>query len=132
MDEDRQTTEVQTTARQVGDTTVERQTVASHDTAPGQVIIARVIYYIVGVITTLLLIRIILLLLAANQGNAFVDFIYALSGLFAMPFFGIFSYTPTYGSSVFELSSVVAIIIYGLVGWGLAKLLTIGSRTRGA
>ncbi|RZJ87310.1 MAG: YggT family protein, partial [Chryseobacterium sp.] len=78
----------------------------------------------------LLVLRIVLLLLAANQGNGFVDFVYAVSGFFAMPFYGIFNYTPAYGSSVLELSSIVAIFIYALVGWGLVKLLTIGSRTR--
>lgn len=130
MDEDRQTTETRTTHLQNGNTAVERQTVASASSVPGQVIVGRIIYYIVGFITVLLLLRIVLLLLAANQGNGFVDFIYAVSGFFAMPFYGIFNYTPVYGSSVLELSSIVAILIYALVGWGLVKLLTIGSRSR--
>jgi len=130
MDEDRQTTEKRTTQLQDGNTAVERQTVASASSVPGQVIAGRIIYYIVGFITVLLLLRIVLLLLAANQGNGFVDFIYTVSGLFAMPFYGIFNYTPAYGSSVLELSSIVAILIYALVGWGLVKLLTISSRSR--
>ncbi|RYE36709.1 MAG: YggT family protein [Sphingobacteriales bacterium] len=130
MDEDRQTTETRTTHLQNGNTAVERQTVASETAVPGQVIVGRIIYYIVGFITVLLLLRIVLLLLAANQGNGFVDFIYAVSGFFAMPFYGIFNYTPAYGSSILELSSIVAILIYALVGWGLVKLLTIGSRSR--
>ncbi len=130
MDEDRQTTETRTTHLQNGNTAVDRQTVASETAVPGQVIVGRIIYYVVGFITILLLLRIVLLLLAANQGNGFVDFIYAVSGLFAMPFYGIFNYTPAYGSSVLELSSIVAILIYALVGWGLVKLLTIGSRSR--
>ena len=130
MDEDRQTTETRTTHLQNGNTAVDRQTVASETAVPRQVIVGRIIYYVVGFITILLLLRIVLLLLAANQGNGFVDFIYAVSGLFAMPFYGIFNYTPAYGSSVLELSSIVAILIYALVGWGLVKLLTIGSRSR--
>ncbi len=132
MDEERQTTEVRTERIQDDGTAVERQTVREESTAPTSVIAKRVIYYIVGVIVALLLIRIVLLLLAANQGNGFVDFVYALSGVFAAPFFGIFSYTPTYGSSVFEISSVVAILIYVLVGWGIAKLFTLGSNSRTA
>lgn len=130
MDEDRQTTETRTTQVQEGNTAVERQTVTAANSVPATVIAGRIIYYIVGLITVLLLIRIVLLLLAANQGNGFVDFVYALSGVFAMPFYGIFNYTPAYGSSVLELSSVVAIFIYALVGWGIVKLLSIGSRTR--
>lgn len=130
MDEDRQTTETRTTQVQNGNTAVERQTVASANSVPAKVIAGRIIYYIVGFITTLLVLRIVLLLLAANQGNGFVDFVYAVSGFFAMPFYGIFNYTPAYGSSMLELSSIVAILIYALVGWGLVKLLTIGSRSR--
>lgn len=126
----RETKEVQTTNEQVGDTSVKRQTVAESTTVSTNVMIQRAVYFIVGVIVTLLALRVLLLLLGANQGNAFVDFIYTLSGLFAYPFYGIFNYQPTYGSSTFEISSVVAILIYALVGWGIAKLLTIGSTHR--
>lgn len=132
MDEERQTTEVRTEKRQTGDTNVERQTVATESKAPSSVVAKRIIYYVVGIIVALLLLRIALLLFAANQGNVFVDFIYTLGGIFAAPFFGIFSYTPAYGSSVFEISSVVAILIYLLVGWGIAKLLTLGSNNHTA
>ena len=129
MAREEQVTEVREVATDSGEN-VTRQRAVTHDTAPGSVVAKRVIYYITGVIIALLLLRLLLLLLAANQGNGFVDFIYALSGVFAAPFYGIFSYTPAYGSSVFEVSTVVAIIIYALVGWGLAKLVTLGSSRR--
>lgn len=96
---------------------------------PG-VIAARAVYFIFGVIEAFIVLRIILLLLAANQSNAFVDFIYSISGIFVAPFFGIFGYTPTYGASVFEISSLVALVVYGLLCWGLVSLVTIGSRDR--
>ncbi|HCH34686.1 MAG: hypothetical protein UY35_C0007G0032 [Candidatus Saccharibacteria bacterium GW2011_GWC2_48_9] len=130
MDEEVKTTEVRTEKTHSGDTDVERQTVATENAAPTSVIAKRIVYYFVGIIVALLLLRIVLLLLAANQGNAFVDFIYAVGGIFAAPFFGMFSYTPVYGSSVFEVSSVVAILVYLLVGWGIAKLFTLGSNSR--
>ena len=87
----------------------------------------RIVWFIVGFIIVLLALRMALMLLAANEGSAFVDFVYSLSGVFAMPFYGIFSYTPAYGSSFFEISSLVAIVVYALVGWGIAKALTITS-----
>lgn len=93
---------------------------------PG-VVAARVIYYIAGIIIAFLLMRIILLLLAANQGAPFVDFVYGVSGFFAWPFYGIFSYQPSYGHATLEVSSIVAIIVYALVAMGLAKLFTLGS-----
>lgn len=115
MDEDRntQTTEVRETR--------------TRDLS-GRVVVKRVVWYVAGVIIALLALRIILLLLAANQGNGFVDFIYNLSNVFAAPFYGIFNYTPHYGKFYFEISSVVAIIIYALVAWGITELLDIGRR----
>lgn len=122
-----ETREVRTTDAQVGDESVQRQTVSQTTSVPGAVVAQRVVWYIVGFIVVLLLLRLVLLLLGANQGNAFVDFIYAFSGIFAAPFFGIFSYEPSYGKSVFEVSTLVAMLVYGLVGWGIAKLFTLGS-----
>lgn len=127
MDEEQKTTEVRESKEKLGDTTVTRQTVASESSISAIVLVQRVIYYLLGAIVTFLLLRIVLLLLAANQGNAFVDFVYSVSGVFAAPFFGIFGYTPTYGLSVFEVSSIVAILIYTLVAWGIVKLLGLGS-----
>lgn len=117
-----------TVTREVSDTgnvAAERETVRRSSTVSGVVIAQRIVWFFVGVIVTFLTLRVILLLLAANQGSAFVDFVYAVGGLFAAPFFGILSYTPAYGQSVLEVSSLVAVAIYVLVGWGIAKLLTL-------
>jgi len=127
MDEQRQTNEVRETNEQVGDTNVRRQTVATRTSVPGSIVAQRVVYYIVGVIVALLILRVIFLLLGANQGNAFVDALYGISGFFAAPFYGIFSYQPAYGKSVLEVSSLVAIVIYVLIGWLVARLFTLGS-----
>jgi hypothetical protein len=125
MQEDKQTTEVRETNKQVGDTSVQRQTVRQETVTSGVVIFQRVIWYITGVIIALLLLRLVLLMLGANDSNAFVGFIYALSGFFAAPFFGIFNYQPTYGQFTFEVSTIVAIIVYTVVGWGITKLATL-------
>jgi hypothetical protein len=91
---------------------------------PG-VLAARIVWFIAGVIIALLALRFIFILLGANQGNGFVDFIYGLSYPFAAPFFGIFNYQVAYGVSRVEISSLVAIVIYALVAYGVARLLTI-------
>lgn len=126
-DEEKKTTEVRDTNEQVGDTNIRRQTVESSKEISTSVVLQRIIYYVTGVIVALLVFRIVLLLLAANQGSPFVDFIYSLSGFFAWPFYGIFSYQPAYGQSIFEISSVVAVLVYALVAVGLAKLLTLNT-----
>lgn len=94
------------------------------------VFFARLIYFVFGVIIAFIFMRFLLLLLAANQGNAFVDVVYGISGVFVAPFYGIFGYTPTFGASVFDISSLVAMIVYALVAWALVSLVMLGSRDR--
>lgn len=109
---------------------MERQTEVTevrNTTPPVSITLQRLVYFIFGVIITLLALRIFLLLLSANPSNGFVDFVYQLSSVFAAPFYGILSYEPQYGSFIFEISSVVAILVYALVGWGIARLLTLGT-----
>lgn len=127
MDE-QQTTDVRNTEVQNGATNVQRQTVSHAEVADGRVVAARVVWYIAGFIIALLLIRIVLFLLGANQGSGFVDFIYAVSGVFAAPFSGIFP-APQYGKFFFDTASVVAIVVYALVAWGIAKLFTLNETT---
>ena len=126
MQEDKQETEIRETNTQVGDTTVARQTVSKNVQTPGIVVAQRIVWFIVGAISVVIALRFTMLLLGANQAAGFIDFIYGLSGIFVAPFVGIFG-EPTYGTSVFEISSLLAIVIYLLIGLGIAKLLTLGS-----
>jgi hypothetical protein len=122
--QDKQVTEVQQTNEVQDGVRVQREVVRQAGHASGSTVAQRVVYYIGGFIISLLALRLILLLLGASQGNAFVDFVYALSGLFAAPFQGIFG-TPVYGNSVFDTSTVVAIIVYAILTVGIAKLFTL-------
>jgi hypothetical protein len=124
-EQDQKTTEIRDTSAQQGNTKIRRQSVSTSTKVDTSIVIRRVIYYLAGVIIALLAFRIVLLLLAANQGSAFVDFVYVLSGLFATPFYGMFNYQPSYGQSVLEMSSIVAIVVYGLAAVGIAKLFTL-------
>ena len=127
MDEERTTREVRTVEQPTAGTSVETQTVSERTAVPGSVMAQRIVWYIVGFIVVLLALRLVLQLLGANQANAFVDLVYSLSGVFAAPFFGMFNYQPTYGESYFEVGTLVAMIVYTLIGWGIAKLFTLGS-----
>jgi len=124
MEEDNQTTEVRKSNEQVGNTTVQRQSVEKKVAVSGVVIAQRVIYYVGGVIVALIAARWVLQLLGANQGSDFVGFIYGLSGIFVAPFYGIFG-EPTFGQSHFDTSALVAIIVYALIVVGIAKLITV-------
>ncbi len=86
---------------------------------------ARVVWFIAGVVVTLLAFRFVFILLGANTTNGFVDFIYSASHPLASPFFGIFSYTQEYGQAKLEISTIVAMFVYLLIAFGIAKALTI-------
>lgn len=124
MDQEQQTTEVRSTNVQDGATNVQRETVSSATTVDNRIIASRVVWYIAGFIITLLALRVLLFLLGANQGSGFVDFLYAISGVFAAPFYGIFP-QPAYGASVLDTASLVAMVVYALVAWGITKLFTL-------
>jgi hypothetical protein len=88
----------------------------------------RVIWYVAGVILVLLGFRFILSLLGANQANGFANFIYSVSHPFVAPFFSLFNYNYSYGASRFETYTLVAMAVYAVVAWGLAKLFNINRR----
>jgi hypothetical protein len=86
--------------------------------------IKQIIYFVFGAVAVLLAMRFVLMLLGASQASPFVQLVYGLSGVFAMPFFGIFG-QPSFNASVLEWASLVGIAVYMLVAWGLAKLVDV-------
>lgn len=89
-----------------------------------RVILTRAIWYIFGVIAAILALRIVLLMLSANPATPFVDFVYSISGIFVVPFYGIFD-QPDYTKFYVDTSSIVAIVVYWLLAVGLAKLVNL-------
>ena len=83
--------------------------------------VSQAIYLIFGVVEALLAIRFVLKLLGANPEAGFASFIYRISAPLVAPFVGLFG-TPQLNGMVLELEALVAIVVYGLVAWGLAKL----------
>lgn len=91
------------------------------------ILVARAIYVIFAIIITVIMVRMIMLLMGIGAAEPFARFIYELSTVFVVPFFLIFGYAPAYGAPVFEISFLVAMLVYILVGWGLAVLVMLGS-----
>ena len=83
--------------------------------------ITRITYFVLGVLEVIMLLRFLFRLLGANQGSSFVMFLYNLSHVFVVPFYGIFN-DPTFGNSVFEITTLIAMLIYALLGWGIVSL----------
>ncbi|RWZ79604.1 MAG: hypothetical protein EOT04_00965 [Candidatus Chaera renei] len=104
---------------------VKRQTVS------GPVFAERLVYYLGGAVLTLLLLRFLLALLGANRANPFADLVFGLSYPLVWPFFGLFSFQPSYGNATFESATLVAMVVYGIFITGLAKVFTLHRRDRG-
>lgn len=88
------------------------------------------IYFIFGALEVLLAFRLIFKLAGASLSSAFVGFIYGLTGLFILPFEGIFRRGYAQGvetRSVLEPSTLVAIVVYAILAWGIVKLVRISS-----
>ena len=83
--------------------------------------ITNITYFILGVLEVFLLLRLLLRLLGANEASGFVTFIYDLTHIFVGPFNGIFN-DQALGRSVFETSTLIAMIIYALLAWGIVSL----------
>lgn len=83
--------------------------------------IANITYFILAVLEVILLLRLFLRLLGANEASGFVSFLYSLSHIFVAPFNGIFN-DQALGRSVFETSTLIAMIVYALLAWGIVSL----------
>ncbi len=88
------------------------------------------IYFFFGALEILLAFRLVLKLMGASISSAFVGFIYGVSGLFILPFEGIFHRGLSQGietTSVLEPATLVALIVYAFLAWGIVKLIRIFS-----
>ena len=81
----------------------------------------QIVWYIVGLLNILLAFRFILKLLAANPTAGFTKFIYSVTSLFASPFLTVFKSSRVEGS-IFEWTTILAALVYTLIGWGIVKI----------
>lgn len=85
----------------------------------------QLVWYVLGVVEVILAFRFLLKLLAANPYAGFTSFVYAVSYPFAAPFLAVFPMARIEGS-VFEWTTLLAMLVYALVAWGIVKLFVMG------
>jgi hypothetical protein len=81
----------------------------------------QLIWLLFGILEALIALRIVLMLIGANPGSPIVALIYGFTGMFLFPFTGLIN-SPSAGNMVLELSSLFAMLIYGLVAWALERI----------
>ncbi len=91
--------------------------------------VPQIVYLIAGIIDTLLVIRVVLKLLAANPAAGFTTLIYGVTNPFVALFAGVFPNAQSQGN-VLDLAALLAIVIYGLLAWGIVRGIEILQRRR--
>lgn len=81
----------------------------------------QIVWYVLSLLEALLAFRFILKLLAANPLAGFTSFIYNVSYPFVAPFQNVFRFTKIEGS-IFEWMTILAMLVYWLIAWGIIKL----------
>jgi predicted ATPase len=91
---------------------------------------AAVVGFVVGVVDIFIAARFLGKLLGASAQSAFVNFIYQVSSPMVAPFTGIFGNSGS-RTNTFETASLVAIVVYAVIGWGLVVLIRIVTAPHG-
>ncbi len=81
----------------------------------------QLIWLLFGILEALIALRIGLMLIGANPNSPIVALIYGFTYLFLFPFEGLIG-SPTAGNMVLELSSMFAMLIYGLIAWATERV----------
>ena len=87
---------------------------------------AQIIWYLLLVIESFLLLRFIFKFLGANSQATFTDLVYTVSGIFVAPFQAVFRNSTVVQGSVFEWTTLLAMLIYYFIALGIIKLFVIG------
>lgn len=86
----------------------------------------QIVWYLLGLVEVLLAFRFVLRLLGANPEAGFTSFIYGVTYIFAAPFLSVFNVTKVVAGSYFEWTTLLAMLVYWVLAFGIVKLLLIG------
>ncbi len=80
----------------------------------------QLVWLLFGILEAVIALRIGLKLIGANPESPIVVLIYGFTYLFLFPFEGMVT-SPSMGNMVLELSSMFAMLIYGLIAWAVER-----------
>jgi hypothetical protein len=83
--------------------------------------LVQAVYLVFGLLEALLLIRFVLRALGANADAGFAQAIYGVTGVLIAPFVGLFGTAQVASGPAFELHTLIALLVYGALGWLLAR-----------
>ena len=83
----------------------------------------QVLWYFLGIVEVMLALRFVFRMTGANPASLVVSAIYSTSSVFVAPFRTIFPTTAVTDAAVVEWTTLVAMLLWALLIWGVVKLL---------
>ncbi len=83
--------------------------------------VTQLIWLFLGILEAILALRFLFKLIGVNEANTFASFLYGLTKLFVLPFESLIG-APSTAGMTFEFTTLIAMIIYALIGWVLERL----------
>lgn len=86
--------------------------------------VVQIIWLLFGVLEAAIGLRVFLKLIAANPNNMFAQLVYSFTDLFLWPFAGL-TMSPSVQGFTLEIPAIIAMVVYAIAAWVLAKLIWI-------
>ena len=80
----------------------------------------QIIWLLLGLLEASIALRVVFKLIAVNAANPFARLLYSVTNLFVAPFKSLVG-NPTSGGNVLEITSIIAMLIYLLIAWGIEQ-----------
>jgi hypothetical protein len=94
--------------------------------------VTQVIWLLLGLLEAAIALRVVFKLIAVNATNPLAALLYNMTNLFVAPFASLTGAPAAYGM-VLEISSIIAMLVYLLLAWGIAKIVYVAFyRPRGS
>ena len=81
----------------------------------------QLIWLLLGLLEAAIALRVVFKLIAVNAANPFAKLLYGVTNLFVAPFASLVG-NPTYSNNVLEITSIIAMLVYLLIAWGIERI----------
>lgn len=83
--------------------------------------VTQLIWLLLGLLEAAIALRVMFKLIGVNAANPFAALLYNVTDLFVAPFASLTG-APAAGGMVLEISSIIAMIVYLLIGWAMERI----------
>ncbi len=99
-----------------------------HESGQGQRVATfkatQIIWLLLGLLEASIALRVVFKLIAVNAANPFATLLYDVTNLFVAPFKSLVG-NPASGGMVLEITSIIAMLVYLLIAWGIERIVNV-------